>query len=658
MKYRILTSACCFGLLLLINGCASKRTAVEEPLAGGRSEIGRGSKIETEAKPLYAQAERAFLAKNLDESARLFQLVKAKYPRGRAQAYASYRLGIIHYYKEEYPLAEREFEYFLNRLPQSELSFDATYNLAASQFQEGQFDRAFQSLSRLRTSDIQTQGPKRAQTVYELTGRIASALGQHRAAVAAFAACLQLPQTDEARLDLDGKIVAQLAKMNDASELQQLLVEIHEPSTQKKISDRLQGLGATDGVPPPQLSGPGQTPAENPSGNLPGGTSGERLNVGVVLPLTGKFATYGKRALDAILLASRVFYADSNSDLRIFVRDTNSNPLMAQLAVDDLYTKENVVAIIGPLNFKESVAAAERALQLGVLNLSLAGKEGISEKGPYLFQNALTPGVQLENLVRYCVNERHFQRFAILSPNNNFGKEMSNQFWDYVEKYGAHVVSAITYPPDQTDFQSYVEEMAGLQNPKYRRYEWAKAFDFVKQQVAEKKIKPGKEPKARIPPLVDFDAIFIPDSPKTVAQIGPSLAYFDINGITLLGTTEWNTDQLYKRGGRYVEGAIFPGGLNLSSRNPKQQEFIKSYFEAFGSTPDLLAAQSYEAMELISNAVRGGGATGDRNAIVNQLASLRDFETPLGTLTFDNTRVARRKVPIYQLEAGGQVSEH
>ena len=124
-------------VLVWLSSCAGKHPATDEPITSGRE---AKSKIEAEARPLYAQAEKAFAAKNYDEAARLFQLLKTKYPRGRAQIYASYRLGILHYYKEEYAPAAKEFEYYLSRLPQSDLAFDAIYNLAASEFQLGQYD--------------------------------------------------------------------------------------------------------------------------------------------------------------------------------------------------------------------------------------------------------------------------------------------------------------------------------------------------------------------------------------------------------------------------------------------------------------------------------------------------------------------------------------
>jgi hypothetical protein len=60
-------------------------------------------------------------------------------------------------------------------------------------------------------------------------------------------------------------------------------------------------------------------------------------------------------------------------------------------------------------------------------------------------------------------------------------------------------------------------------------------------------------------------------------------------------------------------------------------------------------------MELIGQGMRK--SSNDRNDLVNQLVSLRDFETPLGNVTFDSTRIAKRKMPIFTLEQGGNIVE-
>lgn len=643
MKCLALISLLLFSTLA---GCAFKK--VPTTPSTFRAESPKTGKIEPEARNLFFQAERQYQLKNYDGAARLYNQVKFKFPKGKAHALSSYRLGSIYYYLGDYPAASREFEYYLNRYPNSELNFDVAYNLAAAEYQLEHYDRAQNALARLKLSEVQAQGPKRAEIVYQLAAQTATALGNHSGAVAAFASQMQLPQSEAERRNIEENIDDSLAKISSVPELHRLQNEVTEPVTKSKISTRLAALDTKSSQPVATTTISEVSPTQTALGEE---SSGERTNVGVVLPLTGRFAIYGRKALEGILLAARVF-SQNGGGLRLFIEDSVGNPLVAQNALDSLVTRSNVVAVIGPLNWKEALATAERAQELGVLNLSLSGKEGISERGAYLFQNALTPSVQLGTMVEHCIKEKGMRRFAIVAPRNSFGRDMANEFWEAVEKNGGRIVAHEEYPTEEKDFQAYIKNLTGVADPKHRKLEWVKLNEFLKEATA----KGGRTPKAKLQPIVDFDAIFIPDSPKTVASIAASLAYFDVSGVPLLGTTEWNTEQLYKRGGKYVEGAIFPGGINLGTRNTTQREFIKLYYDAYGTAPDLLASQAYEAVQLVSTALQKSGS-GNRNELVNQMMNLKEFESPLGILSFDQTRIAKRKLPIYTLEAGGVIVE-
>lgn len=646
---RLISFVLSLSFIFFYSSCAFKKTPNTNDPSTLRSESLKTNKIEPEARNLFFQAERFYFNKGYDQAAPVYNQVKTKFPRGRAAQLASYRLGSIYYYQGNYPAAEREFENFLLKYPQSELGFDVTYNLAAAQYQLERYPQAYQTVSKLKLNDIQNQGAKRAETVYQLTGQIAAAMGNSPVAVAAFASQLQVAMTDTSRRNIEENIDSHLAKINSPQDLSRMAQEITEPTTRSKISARLAQLNQPTSVATAPIAPSGEpTVKELPLGST---SSGERSNIGIVLPLSGKSAAYGRKALDGILAASRVF-SERDLGLRLYIEDSESNPALAQAAVEKLVRNSSVIAVIGPLNLKESVAAAEKSQELGVLNLSLSAKEGIADKGAYLFQNALTPRVQLESLVEYSIKDRNLKRFAILAPSNAFGKDMANAFWDAVEANGGKVVTYESYPPDEKDFQTYVANMVGVSNAKFRQLEWKKLGEWAKDEKAKGK----KEPKLKLEPIIDFDAVFIPDGPKQAGTIAASLAYYDVAGLPLLGTTEWNTDQLYRRGGKYVEGAIFPGGITSSTKSTSQRDFIKHYIEAYGSAPDLLATQSYEAMYLVAHAIQKSGST-SRNDIVNELSRLTNLEGPLGLVSFENTRVARRKVPIYTLESGGTIVE-
>jgi ABC-type branched-subunit amino acid transport system substrate-binding protein len=639
--------------LLLLTQCASQQV---NSLYSGKYDSPRIGNVEPEAKANFVQAERYFFAGDYDRALPLYQGIRSRFQKGKAGQLASYRIGSIFYYQQDYTNAAKEFSSFILKYPQSDIAFDVTYNWAAAEFQRENPEKANEVLSRLKLSEVYAQGPKRAEIVFELAAQVSKSLDNQTGAILAYLAELQLPLPESQRIKIEDSIVKSINSIQSPSELKELQTQIKEEHFRNKISNRLAVIGLqrndnTSVSVKPTL--PSQPMTEiNPVKNqgLTNNSSGDRTAIGVVLPLTGKFASYGRKALDAILLATKSFFPNQEDNIQVIVEDSRSNPIVASNAVEKLVNDHQVMAIIGPFSWKESVYAADKAQELGVLNISLSGKEGISERGAYIFQNAITPKVQLESLVFHCINNLKMTRFALLVPDNNFGKEYSSTFWSAVERLGGKIVAYDSYNPDEKDFQKNVQELVGL-NPKYRRMEMAKLIEFQKLQ----KEKTGKEPKIKLQPIIDFEALFIPDSPKTVAQIAANLAYYDIKGVTLLGTTEWNSDQLYKRGGRYVEGALFPGGLNLNSQNSIQATFIRNYTAAYGTSPGLLATQAYEAMSVVVSTLKLSNSS-DRNQMVNLLQQQSAFTSPLGTtLSFDNNRVAKRSVPIFKLNPNGAI---
>ncbi|MBY0370570.1 penicillin-binding protein activator [bacterium] len=630
-------------VVLLSWGCASGRPAQQTSNPSDDPAALRTAEVEPRARNAFQLAERASKAHKSQAAIDAYRAIKRDFPGGPAHELASYRLGTLYYATSNYPQAMAEFQSFLNTFPQSELIFDVTYNLAATEYQQGAYARASETLSRLPKEIIHAQGPRRAEVVYQL-GAQAAAAAQNRSAVVVYLAQnLQLPLEEGRRQTLENNVSSTIQDMT-AEELTAALPKVSEPATRAKITQRLASSSTAVAAAPVVLE---STP-DTAGGALGRATSGDRSRIGVVLPLTGAQAQYGKRALDGILLAAGIF-SDGGSEFEILAEDSGSNPAQAALAVDKLVEEKGVIAIIGPIAWKESLAVADRAQELGVLNLSLTGKEGLSERGGYLFQNALTARVQMENLVRYASQERDLKRFAILAPDNSFGEDMASQFTAVADKLGGRVVAFERYPADAKDFQDAVQRLLVLSDSRARKLELSRLDTFAKEQQA----KTRRPSKARLPPVVDFDAVFLPDGPRAAAQIAASLAYFDVADIPLLGTSEWNSDQLHKRGGRLVEKALFPGALVLGSDNPKQKEFARAYTEAYGILPDLLAAQSFEALELVARAARSSG--GNRNAAVSALLSGVRFESPLGELGFDQNRTALRNLPILGLAPGGAI---
>jgi len=104
------------------------------------------------------------------------------------------------------------------------------------------------------------------------------------------------------------------------------------------------------------------------------------------------------------------------------------------------------------------------------------------------------------------------------------------------------------------------------------------------EEGREEMSKEKEEPE----PIIDFQAIFIPDSFEKVGLIAPQLLFHDVAGVLLLGTNLWHSDELIHMARGYVQGAIVPDGFFLNSPSPRVRDFVSSYDEVLGSLPTFL----------------------------------------------------------------------
>jgi len=137
-----------------------------------------------------------------------------------------------------------------------------------------------------------------------------------------------------------------------------------------------------------------------------------RYTIGCLLPLSGPYKLYGNRALNGVELALNRFSSqNSYPSIKVIIKDTESDPVKAVLAVRELFY-ENVAAIIGPVITAE--AAALEAQDKGIPIITLTQKDNITSIGDFVFRNFFTPAAQVKTLVSYAVKELNLNSFAIL----------------------------------------------------------------------------------------------------------------------------------------------------------------------------------------------------------------------------------------------------
>jgi branched-chain amino acid transport system substrate-binding protein len=302
----------------------------------------------------------------------------------------------------------------------------------------------------------------------------------------------------------------------------------------------------------------------------------DRYAVGCILPLSGRNAAYGHRALDAVLLAAGVFNAARQTPVRVLIEDSQSEAAVAVAAVEKL-ARAGVTCILGPLGSQEAFEAAKEAQRLSIPILTLTQREGITEVGDYVFRNFLTAAMQVRTVVQYAQAELGLRRFAMLYPNSPYGQEMARLFREEVQRKGGELRKELSYGADQTDLGEEIRTLCGVVP-----------------------VAPDTEAVAGVPPKPNpgFEALFIPDVSSRVAMIAPQLAYHDIRGLRLLGTSGWNSPELLKADPGHLQGAIFVDGFFTHSILPEVNDFIDEFYTAYGREPDTIEALVYDTAHI------------------------------------------------------------
>ncbi|MGD8756088.1 MAG: penicillin-binding protein activator, partial [Desulfobacterales bacterium] len=226
---------------------------------------------------------------------------------------------------------------------------------------------------------------------------------------------------------------------------------------------------------------------------------------------------------------------------------------------------------------------------------------------------------------------------------------------------GGKIVGVESYNPQHTDFADPIKKLVGLYYEIPEDLKEAVEPDLLEagdqsdqnQTLDLDNTDEGKserdmeedEPKA----IVDFDAVFIPDYPKTAGLIIPQLAYHDIKDVYLLGTNLWHSEVLIKMAPQYVQGAIMPDGFFAGSSAPVVQEFVSAFEETYQEKPGFIEAVVYDsAMMLFS--VLAQPDLRFKSDLKNKLISMDTFMGVTGPTHFDENGEAQKQLHLLRIK--------
>jgi ABC-type branched-subunit amino acid transport system substrate-binding protein len=357
----------------------------------------------------------------------------------------------------------------------------------------------------------------------------------------------------------------------------------------------------------------------------------DQRSIGIILPLSGPFQAFGKKILSAMSIAFDMplkpptvdISICENNDFKIIIADSKGDPSITSFRVENLVKNYHVALIIGEITHEPSLVAAQICQQFGVPMLSLSRHPLIAHMGQYIFAFNSSPQQEIDELVNYAMDIKHYKKFAILFPRHNYGMTMSKLFFDRVIKKGGSISAIEAYDTHETTFFTPVKKLLG----KYylRAHEqYVECEKIAKQETNTSNKKNSLELcRLSIKPTTDFEALFIPEFYK-VAFIVPALIQEDllINNdskvkqalslaskikqpqyVQLLGTDSWHDKNIIEKIGHEINGAYFIDSVSFDN-DSQFQDFFKTYKNMNTFSPSSWEIFAHDAAKLAINVLK------------------------------------------------------
>jgi ABC-type branched-subunit amino acid transport system substrate-binding protein len=359
-----------------------------------------------------------------------------------------------------------------------------------------------------------------------------------------------------------------------------------------------------------------------------------RAKIVGLVPLSGRLADIGFAVLSGAEVALQQARQKGADPLPPVLRwvDTGAQPDRARQEFLAAAQDRSVVGFLGPLTGDEgrSVGVAFGPKSPPVLYL---GQKGIPEK-PFLFGFGLSPLAEARTVLS------HLQRsgksdLLLLYPENGYGKGFAEAVSAAAQETGIRIGKTVSYPPGVKDFTEVIRKAVG------------KAAFARDARTREK----GKGMKLR------QDAILIADRWDRVFLLASQLRYYNVY-LPLAGFSGWNDEELIRKAGDAVAGAVFSVDYADAIPGTQGDRFRAEYQEAVRSAPSRFEAMGYDGAMLLAEANaqdsgRNGRSAGEASR--ERILRLKTFRGVTGVFQFGPSGELRRKVFLLRVELGNFV---
>ena len=312
--------------------------------------------------------------------------------------------------------------------------------------------------------------------------------------------------------------------------------------------------------------------------NIQEGLAKEKIKIGLVVPLSGKYKEIGISILKATSLAINKI---DDAKIEIFPRDSKSNPETTLKVSKELYEK-GIRIVIGPV-FNKNLIYLNELSEITFLSLSNTN----INKPMNVINGGINATSQMSAIKKFQ-ESNGLERTILLIPNSDFKNEVE----EAVIKTKIDLKDKFIYDLDPTLLTAQIEKLTRYSQRKQNLQDEIKRLEKSSEAGKEKRISNLK--KRDTLGGINFDSVIIADFDESLKSVTTSLSYTDVSSsrIHYITLNQWFDKSILKE--KNLQPIYFP-----SINKENYENFTLEYFNIFNEYPNQISFLSYDLVGLV-----------------------------------------------------------
>ena len=338
--------------------------------------------------------------------------------------------------------------------------------------------------------------------------------------------------------------------------------------------------------------------------------------IGFTAALTGGAAAYGKSEEEGVRLAVEEINKKGDFPIDLLVEDTKAVPADSMNATKKLI-QEKVSLIIGPMTSNEAKAAGPIIQNAKVPSLEISvTAENITDIGDCIFRNSVPESKNIPQTVQKTHKLLGYKNVAVLYSNNNEHQVSAYKtFVKALEAEGVNIVATETFADKDTDFSAQLTKIHNV-NP---------------------------------------DAVVVAGYYQEGGLILKKMREMGMNQ-PVLGDNGFVSPELLKIAGAAADNVYVSSMWSADRNSQATKDFVKNFKAKYNHDPDNFAACAYVSVKLAAKAMEDAGTTTDSKKVREALANVKNFESAVGPMTFNNSGDPDVDLVLLKVEGGKYVT--